>query len=285
MADETWTILRALTWTAGKFQERGLPSSRLDAEVLLADVLGVDRMRLYTHFDQPLGKDELAAYRERIKRRLGGESVAYLTGRREFWSLPFQVDARVLVPRPETEGVVEAALAALAGRRAPTVADVGTGSGAIACAIAHERPDARVVAVDRSADALAVAAANARALEVEVELLEGDLLAPLGPFAPLDAICSNPPYVADGDWDALPPEVKREPRGALLAGADGLDALRRLVDGAPPLLAPGGALILEVGAGQARQVAELMRARGFATVEVRKDLAGIERVVVARAAG
>jgi release factor glutamine methyltransferase len=164
VSGENWTILKVLQWTQQRFGERGVPSARLDAEVLLAHVLGVDRVRLYTHFDQPLAQPELAAYRELIKRRLGGEPVAYLVGKREFWSLSFAVDPRVLVPRPETEGVVQAALELLAGRAAPRVADIGTGSGAIAVAIAHERPDAVVIAVDRSADALAVARAGARAV-------------------------------------------------------------------------------------------------------------------------
>ncbi len=186
----------------------------------------------------------------------------------------------MLVPRPETETLVEAVLALLAGKRAPSVADIGTGSGAIAVAIAHERPDARVVAVDRSADALAVARMNAAANGVAIELHEGDLLAPLrGQF---DAIASNPPYIADGELATLQPEVQREPKAALLAGPDGLAVIRRLVAEAPPLLAEGGALAMEVGAGQAPSVADLMRAHQFRGVDVKRDLAGIERVVIGR---
>ena len=280
VAAETWTILKVLQWTQQRFQERGLRSPRLDAELLLAKVVDKDRVGLYTHYDQPLTKPELALYRELIQRRLAGESVAYLVGRQEFWSLPFQVDARVLVPRPETEGVVEAVLALLEGRTAPRVADIGTGSGAIAVAVAHERPDAQVVAVDRSPDALAVAQANAAANGVTIELLEGDLLAPLAGRGPFDVIASNPPYIPDGEYATLPPEVQREPRSALLGGKDGLDLVRRLVAGAPGLLGDAGALVLEVGMGQAQVVAALAPAAGYRAAEVRRDLAGIERVVV-----
>jgi len=171
-------------------------------------------------------------------------------------------------------------LAAVAGWSAPRIADVGTGSGAIAIAVAHERPDALVVATDRSPDALAVARANADANAVAIDFREGDLLAPLdGRF---DAIASNPPYIADGDFATLPREVQREPRAALLAGPDGLAAIRRLVDGAPRFLVEDGALALEIGAGQSPAVVEMARAN-FGAVDVKKDLAGIERVVIARA--
>lgn len=281
MADDLWTILKVLQWTQQRFAERGLRTPRLDAEVLLAHVLGCDRVKLYTHFDQPLKKEELGAYRELIKRRLGGEPVAYLVGRQEFWSLPFAVDPRVLIPRPETEGVVEAALELLAGRPSPKVADVGTGSGAIAVAIAHERPDARVVAIDRSPEALAVAKDNAANNGATVELLEGDLLAPLEGRGPFDLIASNPPYIADRDFSSLPPEVRCEPRLALTSGPEGLEAIRRLAAGAPPLLADGGALVLEIGAGQAEAVRALL-GEHFSSVEVRRDLAGIGRVAIAR---
>jgi release factor glutamine methyltransferase len=282
VGDEIWTILKVLQWTQNRFRERGLASPRLDAEVLLAHVLGKERIALYTHHDQPLKKEELAAYRELIRRRLGGEPVAYLVGRREFWSLAFSVDERVLVPRPETELLVETVLALVAGRPSPRIADIGTGSGAIAIAVAHERPDAQVVAVDRSAGALEVARGNAEALDVDIELVEGDLLAPLAGREPFRVIASNPPYIPDGDFAGLPPEVKREPREALLAGADGLAVLRRLATGAPACLEPGGALAVEVGRGQAGAVAELFAGAGLEGVEVKRDLAGIERVVVAR---
>ena len=279
MSDEPWTLLRVLRWTQTRFTERGLRSPRLDAEVLLANILAMDRVSLYTHYDQPLTKEELAAYRELIRRRLAGEPVAYLVGKQEFWSISFAVDARVLVPRPETELVVEIALAALKGRFAPRLVDVGTGSGAIAVAIAHERPDAEIIAIDRSPAALELATKNAASAEVDVEFLEGDLLAPVAARGPFSAIVSNPPYIADADFFTLPPEVLREPREALFGGADGLDVIRRLIAAAPPLLVPGGLLAIELGMGQAPEVMRLMSAAGLVGVIARKDLAGIERVV------
>jgi release factor glutamine methyltransferase len=276
---EIWTILRVLQWTQGRFTERGLATPRLDAEVLLAEVLGRDRVGLYTHFDQPLAPDELAAYRELIKRRLAGEPVAYLVGRREFRSLELRVDARVLVPRPETETLVDVALARLPdGGRA---LDVGTGSGAIALALKAARPSAEVVAVDRSAAAAEVARKNAERLGLAVDVRVGDLLAP-AQGAPFDVIASNPPYIATADLPSLPEEVRREPREALDGGADGLAIIRRLIAEAPPLLAPSGTLAMEVGAGQAPAVARLFAdAAGWAPAELTRDLAGIERVVAA----
>ena len=276
-----WTILRVLQWTEQRFTERGLASPRLDAQLLLAKVLERDRVYLYTHFDQPLGPDELARYRGLIQRRLAGEPVAYLVGKKEFRSLELAVDARVLVPRPDTETLVDVALALLpeGGR----VVDVGTGSGAIALALKKERPDAEVLAVDRSPDAAAVARANAERLGLAVEVLEGDLLAPVGARAPLALVVSNPPYIASAEIATLAPEVRKEPLAALDGGADGLAVIRRLVQEAPPLLGAGGAVALEVGAGQATAVVGLFAADGrYAPATVTRDLAGIERVVAAR---
>jgi release factor glutamine methyltransferase len=271
---ETWTPLKVLSWTAAKFGERGIGSARLDAELLLAHVLRTSRVGLYTAFDKPLEEAELAAFRELIRRRLAGEPIAYLTGAQEFWSLPLRVDPRVLVPRRDTETLVEVAL-----RRAPgaaRIADVGTGSGAVALALAKERPGAEILATDASDDALAVARANSEALGLPLRLLTGDLLAPLaGAF---DLIVSNPPYVPTGDLAGLPPEVRREPRGALDGGRDGLDVLRRLVAGAPPLLAAGGVLAVEHGFDQGVPVRALFAAAGFEAVESARDLGGHERV-------
>ena len=278
-----WTVLSVLQWTEKRFAERGLGTPRLDAQLLLADVLQKDRVYLYTHFDQPLGPDELARYRALIQRRLGGEPVAYLVGKKEFRSLELAVDARVLVPRPDTETAVDAVLAHLRPEGAARVVDVGTGSGAIALALKKERPEAEVWAVERSPDAAAVARANAEKLGLAVEVVEGDLLAPVAAHAPFSAIVSNPPYIPTGELAALPPEVKKEPRAALDGGTDGLDVIRRLVADAPPLLAPDGALVLEVGAGQAPAVAALFAADGrWAPATIAKDLGGVERVVAAR---
>lgn len=277
-----WTVLSVLQWTEKRFAERGLGTPRLDAQLLLADVLKKDRVYLYTHFDQPLAPDELAKYRGLIQRRLGGEPVAYLVGKKEFRSLELAVDARVLVPRPDTEATVDAALAHLP-EGAARVVDVGTGSGAIALAIKKERPAVEVWAVDRSPEAAAVARGNAERLGLAVEVVEGDLLAPVAAHAPFAVIVSNPPYIPSGDIAALQPEVRKEPLPALDGGPDGLALIRRLITDAPPLLADAGALILEVGAGQAATVAALFATDGrYAPAAITKDLAGIERVVSAR---
>jgi release factor glutamine methyltransferase len=247
----------------------GCDTPRLDAELLLAHVLGVGRADLIARPDRELEPDEARAFMDLAARRRSREPVAYILGVKGFRTIDLAVDPRVLIPRPETELVVEAALSLPAGAR---VADVGTGSGAIALALKTERPDLSVVATDASAAALDVARANAARLGVEVELVHGDLLD--GVAGPLEAVVSNPPYVATGD--PLPPEIARfEPREALYAGADGLDVIRRLVaaaDGVP-------FIALEVGAGQAADVAALMPGR---EVETLRDLAGHERVVVSR---
>jgi release factor glutamine methyltransferase len=278
-----WTILSVLQWTEKRFGERGLASPRLDAQLLLAEVLQKDRVYLYTHFDQPLAPDELAKFRGLIQRRLAGESVAYLVGKKEFRSLELAVDARVLVPRPDTEATVDAALAHLPADGSGRVVDVGTGSGAIALALKKERPLLEVLAVDRSADAAAVARANAEKLALAVEVVEGDLLAPIAARAPFALIVSNPPYIPSAEIAALAPEVRKEPLAALDGGADGLAIIRRLIADAPPLLADGAALVLEVGAGQAATVAALFAADGrYAPASLTKDLAGIDRAVAAR---
>jgi release factor glutamine methyltransferase len=246
----------------------GCDTPRLDAELLLASALSVSRAALITSPSRELEPDEARAFMDLAARRRGREPVAYILGEKGFRRIVLAVDPRVLVPRPETEFVVEAALALPEGAR---VVDVGTGSGAIALALKEERPDLSLVATDVSADALDVARANATRLGLEVEFLHGDLLQPL--TGGVDAVLSNPPYVAAGD--RLPPEIGFEPREALYGGADGLDVIRRLVKEAEgiPFVA------LEVGAGQAPAVAALL---GDRTVETVRDLAGHERVVVGR---
>ncbi len=275
---DIWTVLKVLQWTQGRFAERGLDTPRLDAEVLLAHALKSDRVGLYTHFDQPLKPEELTAFRGLIKRRLAGEPVAYLVGQREFRSLTLRVDARVLVPRPETETLVELALSQLPPGAARVV-DVGTGSGAIALAIKAARPLDDVHAVDRSEDALAVARDNGTRLSLEVTWHLGDLLAPVQSLAPFDLIVSNPPYIASAEIATLQPEVRREPIAALDGGPDGLTIIRRLITEAAPL---GAALAMEIGDRQADAVASLLRAAGFTDVTATKDLAGIARVVSGR---
>lgn len=385
----SWTIRRVLQWTQQRFVARGLGSPRLDAELLLGHSLGWPRVALYTHYDQPLSADELGRYRELIKRRLLGEPVAYLTGQKEFYSLLLHVTDAVLIPRPETELLVDVALSLLPPRPASTepaeappraaespepapldaelreqqvraepgvaltvhyeipppepldelvepaaadsegsmraglptapaaaarparaaareadataatataakdrddkaaapavvVADVGTGSGAVALAIKHSRPEVRVLAIDQCAAALQVAAGNAERLGLPIELFHGDLLTPLPPPLRLDLITANLPYIPSVEIAHLSPEVRTEPLAALDGGPDGLWVIRRLIAAAPLRLRRGGALALEIGAGQHEEVAALLQAAGFIGVQSHRDLAQIERVVSGR---
>ena len=247
---------------------------RLDAEVLLAHVLGVDRAALVVDRDLVVEGDAVRRFQDAVRRRaFDREPVAYITGTKGFRRLDLGVDRRVLIPRPETETLVEAALDALP--QGARVVDVGTGSGAVALALKDERPDLEVTGTDVSADALAVARANAARLELDVDFAHADLLAGVGSF---DAVVSNPPYVEDGA--ELAPEIARhEPSLALRAGPEGLDVLRALVPAAAALGAQ--VLAVEVGAGQADRVEAMAAQAGFARTQSRADLAGIPRVVVA----
>lgn len=284
---DSWTPLKVLEWTTQRFASAGNPSARLDAQVLLAHVLKCDRVALYTGFDKPLGDDELRAYRELIKRRLAGEPTAYLIGEREFWSMRLHVDRRVLIPRPDTELLVEVALEHARARGGELrIADIATGSGAIALALARELPAARVVATDVSPEALEVAAHNASALGLEdrVRFRLGDLTAALADEAPFDLLVANLPYIPTADIAGLAPEVRGEPRLALDGGADGLDLVRRLIGAAPARIVPGGLIALEHGFDQAPAVAGLL-ADEFDDVTTRRDLAGHARVTCARQPG
>ncbi len=295
--DKVWTVLETLTWTAEFFGRQGALSPRLDAELLLAETLGLKRIQLYVQYDRPLTEDERARYRELVKRRGRGEPVQYILGRQEFWSQSFEVGPGILVPRPDTEVLVEEALAEAkriaeaTGRAALRIADVGTGSGAIAAAVASELPEARVWAGDIAREPLEVAPRNLAAAGVgdRVAVVHADGLGPLWEAAgrePFDLVLSNPPYIRAGEYAGLMREVRDfEPRGALVAGADGLDVIRPLVAEAAREggLAPGGALAVEIGdRPQAEEVAELMRGAGFEAVRVRDDYAGMARVVVGR---
>lgn len=280
---ERWTVLKLLRWTADYFAGRGIDSPRLDAELLLADTLGLDRVGLYLNFERPLEAAELAAYRERVRRRAAREPLAYILGRTEFWSLPFKVTPEVLIPRADTELLVEEALKRLSG--AARVLDVGTGSGALAIALAHERPECAVTAIDVSAAALAVAAENARSNGVaeRIGFMAADLaMLPEGPF---ELIVSNPPYIPREDLAGLMPEVRDfEPRLALDGGIDGLTAYRAITGQTDAVLALGGWLLVEVGIGQAGEVQALFAAAGLTELFIARDLSGIERVVGGRRA-
>ena len=253
----------------------GSPSARLDAEVLLAEASGIERARLLADPDAALPAGAGREFAAMVRRRVRREPVAYIIGRKGFRMLELDVDPRVLLPRPETELLVEVAL-----ELGPTsVLDVGTGSGAIALAVADELPGARVLATDTSSDAVELARANATRLGLasRVEVIEGSYPADRGPF---DLVLANLPYVTAAEWDDLAPDIREfEPRDALVAGADGLDAIRSLL-AEIAAAEPPRAIALEHGEGQAGAVAELIASAGFTAVERRRDLAGIERVVV-----
>jgi len=277
-----WTIADVLRWAADDFRARGIESPRLDAEVLLARALGTTRIQLVVDAQRVLPAEELARFREMVKRRRAHEPVAYILGEREFWGRVFRVDRRVLVPRPDTETLVEVAL-----HRTRHVSmsmralDLCTGSGCVAISLAKERPTSVVYATDASEDALSVARENALRLGAyNVALRTGDLYAAVDAALRFDVITANPPYIARGEMATLMQDVRDfEPRLALEAGDDGLDVLRRVVAGAPAHLVAGGVLAVEVGAGQAPAVAELFRGAGFDSIELRRDYARIERVV------
>jgi release factor glutamine methyltransferase len=289
-AADTWTVGRLLAWTTDWLAARGSDAPRLDAEVLLAHVRGCPRIALYTAFDVPVGEAERARFRELVKRRGDGEPVAYLVGNREFFSLSFAVTPAVLVPRPETEGLVVRVLdlcrrPAGAAER-PRVLDVGTGSGAIAVTLAKHLPQAEVVAGDVSAAALEVARGNAARHGVadRVEFVECDLLDHPRLAGPWDVIVSNPPYVREDEFDALPRDVRmHEPRGALVAGPTGVEVVGRLAAAAAARLAPGGWLVVEVGPTVATAAAALLAAEAaFEPGPTLKDLAGLPRIIQAR---
>lgn len=281
----SWTTAAVLDWTTKRFAEAGIDAARLEAQVLLAHALGCTRVQLYTGFDRPLDEDELARARGLIKRRLAGEPVAYLVGTQEFWSLSFAVDERVLVPRHDTETVIQVVLDQVGERQTPwRVLDVCTGSGVLAVTLARELAAARVVATELSPAAAEVARANAARLGVadRVEVREGDLLAPVAGEV-FDVVVANPPYIATAVIATLDREVQREPRQALDGGVDGLDLLRRLVVAAPDHVAPGGLLVLEHGHDQGEAVRALCDATGgFAPAATVRDLGKQPRVTWAR---
>jgi len=284
MSDDVWTVGRLLTWTTDWLAGRQSESPRLDAEVLLAHVRDCQRIELYTAFDTPVDDAQRARFRELVKRRGEGEPVAYLVGSREFFSLPFAVNKSVLVPRPETEGIVVRVLDLCRGMAAPKIADVGTGSGAIVIALAKQLPLATFTATDSSADAMSVARANAERHGVadRIEFIECDLLDDPRAVGPWDVIASNPPYVREDEFDALPRDVRlHEPRAALVSGPTGVEVIIRLARAAAEQLVPGGWLIVEVGPARAAEAAILAEA-GLESKPTLNDFAGLPRIVQAR---
>ena len=296
MTNETWTVLKIIQWTTEYLKGKGIDNPRLDSEVLLAHLLRLDRVGLYLNFDRPLSRDELSSFREIVKRRGSREPLQYITGHQEFWSLDFKVTPDVLIPRPDTEILVEEALKAvrretLDVRRQNqlpfTILDLCTGSGCIAISLAHELKDAVVYAVDTSEAALSIARENAEKNGVRdrVIFLQGDLYEALtshvSRLTSYDLIVSNPPYIKNIDIPNIQPEVRDyEPRMAVDGGTEGLGFYKRIVADAPNHLSPHGWLMVEVGEGQADAVSKMMADTGaFESISTVKDLAGIERVV------
>ena len=283
---EPLTVLGVMLRSAEYLVGKGVESGRLDGEHLLAHVLGVGRLEMYLQHERPMSEDELQRFRPLLKRRGQREPLQYILGRQGFRELDLEVGSGVLVPRPETEQLVEVVLAWAADRRDLVALDVGTGSGAIALSLLLEGPFQRVVGTDISAEALAWASRNRAAAgeDSRLELREGRLFGTLGSGEVFDVVVSNPPYVAETDRAGLQPEVARwEPEQALFGGQDGLDVVRELVPGALDALKAGGLLALEIGEGQAESVVELIDgAEGYEETTVQRDLAGRKRIVTAR---
>jgi len=345
--DPTWTIGRLIEWTRAFFHEKGIEQPRLEAEILLAHALGLERIQLYLKYEQEVDEETRAKFRDLVRRRAGREPAKYLVGACEFMSLGFRVTSDCLIPRPETELLVEEVLALSGTRRGgkrpaevpppaeepaeeaaegteakakivavpatakrtdaptapqgepaaapataapegPSIIELCTGCGCIAVSLAAYLPASRVVATDISPGALQIARANAQAHGVDdrIVFVEGDLFEPLdaGDVQPADFLVANPPYVAESEWDALQPEIRgHEPRAALVSGPTGLEIIERLVKGAAAYLRPGGTLLVEIGAGQGPKAAEQAGAvRGLAEIEIRKDYANHDRMLVAR---
>jgi release factor glutamine methyltransferase len=294
-----WTCESILRWATDDFRARGIDTPRLDAELLLGQALSITRIQLIVDAKRPLSTDELARFRELVKRRRAREPVAYILGVREFYGRLFRVDRRVLVPRPDTESLVEVALERTSGRSlSARVLDLCTGSGCVAITLARERPTTRVMACDVSEDALAVARDNALRLGAyNVAFGRGDLYAGIEPplrrvrghghagyghagYGPFDLVTANPPYIPADEIPELQPEIREhEPRLALLGGADGLSVVARVVEGAPAVLSEGGILAVEVAAGQADAVEPLFEKAGFAEIQRKRDYGRNERVV------
>lgn len=282
---ETWTIGRLIPWAAHYLAKYQVAAPRLSGELMLTAVLGCTRVDLYLRHEQPLNPQELAAFKTLLLRRRSQEPLAYILGRREFYGLDLLVGPGVLVPRPESEHLVEEALKRLEHQETPRLLDLCTGSGAVALACLAHHPGLTAVGVDISPTALDFARQNAARLGLadRAQWLLGDLWEPLaaaGGF--FEVITANPPYVRDDEWDGLSPEVKDfEPRQALLAGPRGLEVIEQILQGARAFLRPQGWLFLEMGAGQAPQAVGLARGVGiYEQVSLVKDLAGIERVLV-----
>jgi release factor glutamine methyltransferase len=278
-----WTILSLLEWTERHLRERSFKESRLNAELLLAHALGLPRLGLYLQFDRPLAAPELARFRKLLLRRMTHEPVQYILGEAEFMGLPFEVTPAVLIPRPETEDLVEETIRWLrsSGSAEGSILEIGTGSGNIAVALGKFLPGARITSLEKSDDALAVARRNcSRHGPGNVEFIQGDIFSPLFEGRVFDAVVSNPPYVNAAEFELLEPEVSVfEPRLATSDGGDGFRFIRRIAQIAPGLLRPGGGMFMEIGFGQADAAETIAREAGLTGVGVKKDFAGIGRIL------
>ena len=287
MPEESWTVLKLLQWTTEYFQRNNVSEPRTSAEVLLAHVLAEDRLFLYLNYDRPMETSELTAYRACIKRRLGGEPNQYITGLQEFWSLPLRVSPDVLIPRPETEVLVEAVLGFLdTADPNVNILDLGTGSGAIAIALARELPAARIVAADLSMAALRLAQENAKSTQVDERIffVRSDMFGAIpGGSQKFKVVVTNPPYISHDEMSELPREIRDfEPHHALEGGPDGLTAIRHIIAEVPTILSQAGALIMEMGADQAESVSALVTdSQHYESYRIIKDYSGLDRVLVA----
>jgi len=279
--NKIWTIGALLQWTQQYFAGKGIDSPRLDAEILLAHVLHKERIYLYAHYDKPMNGEELAAYRAMVKQRADRLSVAHILGTKAFMGLEFKVSEDVLIPRPETEMLVETVVAAAEGT-APAIIDIGTGSGAIILSLLHYLPQATGTGVDISPKALTIAAENGRTLGLDgrVTWIESDLFTKV-PQGAGDWLVSNPPYLTKGDMEQLQPEVRHDPALALYGGDDGLEFYRRIAADSPAYVKAGGHCAVEIGAGQAEDVTAIFCRHGaYDHEQTVKDYGGIDRVLV-----
>ena len=286
--EEHWTILRTLEWIQGYFGDKGIATPRLDAEVIVAHVLSVERIMLYARFDQPLQPRELAAIKTLVARRARREPIAHIVGKKEFWSLNLTVNDNCLVPRPDSETIVEVALRAAEGRRIERAVDVGTGSGCLAFALAKELPNAHLFALEVSEGARKVAQYNAECLELteRVTLVDSNLLDSLPDAArPIDLLVANLPYIPTPEIEQLMPDVRFfEPHIALDGGPDGLDLYRRLLTQMDAALSPGAPIVFEAGPDQVETLAKLLAAAGVENVSIHDDGAGMLRAASGTAA-
>ena len=291
MPEEPWTILKLLRWTTDYFKKNRVAEPRASAEVLLAHLLSEDRLFLYLNYDRPMGAEELATFRTLVKRRLGGEPTQYITGIQEFWSLPFRVSPDVLIPRPETEVLLETVLEFLGSPDSEArVLDLGTGSGAIAVALAREVVAIKIVATDSSRAAIKLAQENARLnqTEREIHFVCADMFSAFSISSPkFTVVATNPPYISHAEFSKLSPEIRDyEPRYALDGGPDGLSAIRRIIKEAPSVLYHRGALIMEMGADQGESVSALVKySQLYESHRIIRDYSGLDRVLLAVKAG